>query len=79
MAGAHAGAGVAVEIFVKEDQVTPVGVSLELFEIPEYRSAAILILEENIGHAARQFSRDFPQVIKCPDPVGNSTLKSSPK
>src|SRR6478736_5027802 len=61
MAGAYAGTGVAVEVLVKQDKVTPVGVGLKLFEVPEHRPAATLVLEEYVGHAARQLSRDFPQ------------------
>jgi hypothetical protein len=52
MAGAYTGPGVAVEVLVKKDQVTPMWVRLEFFEVPEHRSAAALILEENVRHAA---------------------------
>src|SRR6266571_855383 len=61
MAGSYSGAGIAVEIFVKQNQVTPVWVGLELFEITEHRSAPSLILEKYVRHATRQFSRYFPQ------------------
>src|SRR5271165_1189189 len=51
---------VAVEVLVKQDQIPPVWVGLEFFQIPEYRSMAFLVLEEDIRHAARQFSRHLP-------------------
>ena len=61
MAGSYSRPGVAVEVLVEEDQIAPVRVGLELFEIPEYRSAAPLILKEYVGHAARQISCYFPE------------------
>ena len=51
-----------MEVFVKQDQVAPVRVGLELFEISEYRPAAVFVLQKDAGHAARQFARHFPQV-----------------
>src|SRR5229473_2762609 len=35
MTGAQAGSGIAMEVFVKQHQVTPMRVGLELFEISE--------------------------------------------
>src|SRR5882724_9420431 len=61
MAGSHSGSRVTMEVFVKEDQITPVRVSLELFEIPEHRATTSLILQEYVRHTARQFSRYLPQ------------------
>ena len=45
-------------------------------EIAEYRPAALFVLQEDAGQAAREFGRHFPQVHHVPEPVGNSTLKS---
>src|SRR5215831_3387616 len=61
MAGSHSSTRVAVEVFVKQDQVAPMWVGLEPFEIPEHRSAATLVLEEDVRHAARQFSSYVPK------------------
>ena len=44
MAGAHSCTGVAVKVLVKQDQVTPVRIGLELLKIPVYRPATSLIL-----------------------------------
>src|SRR5689334_17598095 len=62
MAGAHAGSGVAMEVLVKENQIMPVRVGLELFKISEYRPAALFILKKDAGHAARKLTRHLPQV-----------------
>ena len=43
MTGAHSGTRVAVEILVKENQVAPMRVHLELFQVAEYRTAAIFV------------------------------------
>jgi len=59
MAGSYSGTRVAVEIFVKQHQVTPVWVRLEFLQIPKYRSAPPLILEKYVRHTTRQFSRHF--------------------
>jgi len=61
MTSAYSGSRVTVEVLVEEDQVTPVWVGLKFFEIPEDRSAALAILKKYTRHAARQFSRHFPQ------------------
>src|SRR5207302_5964994 len=53
---------VTMEVLVKQDQVTPVWVGLELFEISEHRPATSLILEKYACHPARQFARYLPQV-----------------
>jgi len=79
MASPYSGSRVTVEVLVKEDQVTPVWVGLKLLEIPKHRPVTSLILKEYVRHTARQFSRYLHRVITFPDPVGNSTLKSSPR
>src|SRR5216684_101925 len=61
MAGAQAGSGIAMEVFVKQHQIAPMAVGLELFEISENWPAAFFIAKKDARHAARQFARDFPQ------------------
>src|SRR5580704_4216 len=61
MTGAHSGTGIAVEVLVKENQVTPVRVSLELFQVGEYRPAALFVTKKDVCQPARQFTRYVPQ------------------
>src|SRR5882724_5846622 len=61
MAGADPCTRVAMEVLVEQDQVAPMRVSLELFQIPEHWAAAVLILKKDAGHATREFSRHLPQ------------------
>jgi len=53
MTGAHAGTGVAVEVLVKENQVASMRVRLELLQVAEYRSVALLVTKKNVCHPAR--------------------------
>src|SRR5262245_66688430 len=55
MAGAEACAIVAVEIFVEEDEVAPMGILLELPGSSVHRPASILVLEEDASQPAREF------------------------
>src|SRR5262249_29423536 len=52
MAGSYPSTGIPVEVFVKQDEVTPLRICLELFEIREYRPAALVVLKKDTGHAA---------------------------
>ncbi len=61
VAGSDSSSRVTVEILVEQDQVAPMGVRLKLLQIPEHRSAAFFISKEYTCHAARKFSRYFPQ------------------
>src|SRR5579883_953511 len=61
VAGADAAAVVAVEVFVEQDQVAPVGIGLELVEVAEYRAPAVAVAQEQIVQAAREFGGDLPQ------------------
>jgi hypothetical protein len=62
MAGSQTCTGVAVEIFIKEDIVAPVGVFLELLRLSINRSPAIGIARERTRSAASDFLRNFIQV-----------------
>jgi hypothetical protein len=61
MTGARSGTGVAMEVLVKENQVAPMGVSLELFPVAEYRSVAFMVTKKDARHPARQLTRYVPQ------------------
>ena len=45
MAGAKHGAGVAVKVFMEEDEVAPVGIGLELLRAAVNRSSAVFVLQ----------------------------------
>src|SRR5207245_9790877 len=62
MAGPNSSSRVTVEVLVKQDQIAPMWVGLELFEISEHRPATSLILKKYACHPARQFARYLPQV-----------------
>src|SRR5262249_53868848 len=62
MAGAQAGAVVAMEVLVKQDQVAPVRVVLELLRPTVDRTPAILVLEEDAGASTRDLFSDLIQV-----------------
>src|SRR5271157_4889762 len=61
VARSNSGSRIAVEVLMEQHQVTPMRISLELFEIAEHRPAAILIAKKNVRHPARKFSRYLPQ------------------
>src|SRR5208337_5049636 len=61
MAGSYAGTGITVEVFMEEHEIAPVGVGLELFDVPVQGPAAPLILKEYVRHTARQFAGHLPQ------------------
>src|ERR1700692_4349849 len=61
MAGAPPGTGVAVEVLVKEKQVAPMRVGLELFQVAEYRSVALFVAKKDVCHPARELARHIPQ------------------
>src|SRR5438270_841498 len=62
MAGAEALAGIAVEVFVKQDQVAPVGVGGEALGGAEARAAAVGGGDEQ----ARQTAGQVPAVLQKP-------------
>src|SRR5271169_4441015 len=61
VARSNSGSRIAVEVLMKQNQVAPVRIGLELFEITEHRPAAIFIAKKNVRHPARKFSRYLPQ------------------
>ena len=79
VAGADAGTVVAVEVFVKQDQVAPVRIVLEFFRAAENRSSLIRIAQEDARQPREISPATSHSVIILPEPVGNSTLKLSPR
>ena len=79
MAGAQPGPVVAVEVFVEEDVVAPVGIGLELFRASIYRALAAARCAGRSGSADRAISLETSKrFIILPEPVGHSILKLSP-
>ena len=77
--GADTGAGVAVKVFVEEHQVAPVRIVPELLRRAVDRALAGRIAQEDPASVARRVpARPRAGVIIFPEPVGHSTLKSSP-
>ena len=79
VAGAEAGAVVAVEVLVERNVVAPVRVLLELLRAAEHRPPAALVAQED----ALQTSRDLlapPRRASssCPSRSGHSTRNESP-
>src|SRR5580704_3902726 len=68
MTGAHAGTGVAVKVLVKEKQVSPMRVGLELLQFAEYRPVTFFVTKEDVCHPARQLTRDIPQRLHVSRP-----------
>ena len=61
MARADAGAGIAVKIFVEEDEVAPVRIGLELLLSPVHGSPAVRVAEEDAREASRDLGGDVPE------------------
>ena len=79
MAGAEAGAVVAVEVLVEQDEIAPVRVFLELPRAAVDRPPAVLVAQEDAAPAGAQISSaTWYRFICRPEPVGHSTVKSSP-
>jgi len=71
-------AGVAVKVFVEQDVIAEVRIGLHPRMVGKLRPPAVLIGEEDPGQrVATSLAASF-RVTKLPDPVGHSTLKSSP-
>src|SRR2546428_10528540 len=66
VARAHAGAVVAVEGFVEENQVAPVGVPLERFRPAEDRPAPVLAAQKDPGEPPRVIAGGLPEVQPYP-------------
>src|SRR5262245_30955333 len=61
MAGAQAGAVVAVEVLVEQDQVAPVRIGLEFSSAAVYGASALLVAQERTREPLGDFSRDLEQ------------------
>ena len=61
VAGADAGAVVAVEIFVKGNQVAPVRIALKFFRAAENRAPSVFILKKDACQPLRDFAGGFPE------------------
>src|SRR2546425_1916137 len=61
MARANAGTVVAVEVFIKPDEIPPVGVGLELGDAPVDRPSPVRSAQENAGQASGELSRYVPE------------------
>ena len=48
MAGAEAGAVIAVEVFVKEDVIAEIRIRLKLFRVSKDRPASVGVLQEKM-------------------------------
>src|SRR4029453_17355029 len=60
--GPDAGAVVAVEVLVEEDEVAPVGIALEAFGRSVDGAPAVAATQEQVGEAPRQLGAHLPQV-----------------
>ena len=78
MARADAGAGVAVKVLVEEDEVLPVRVVVELLGATVDRPAAGASRRKVRLRRSPSSWATSNSVMSCPEPVGHSTLKSSP-
>src|SRR4030095_13740231 len=64
VARAQAGAGVAVKIFVEENQVLPMGIAVELLETPVRRALAVVVPKEDTDEPFRQVVGHLPQSLR---------------
>src|SRR5207248_3600648 len=62
MVGPKAGAVVAVEVFIEQNQIAPIGIALEDFGSPSDGPAARVVAQENADQTARNFRSDPPEV-----------------
>ena len=62
MAGADARAIVAVEVFVKRDEIPPVRIVLKFLRTAENRPAAVFVAEKNPRESLGNFACDLPQI-----------------
>jgi hypothetical protein len=55
-----------MEVLVKKQQVTPVGVALKLLRASEERPPALFVPKKNAYQAARQITYHFAQIPHVP-------------
>ena len=60
MTRAQSGSGVAVKIFVKQNQIAPIRIVLKFFNGPIERSPPVFIPQENVRQRTRNFRAHFP-------------------
>ena len=66
MAGAQPGAVVAVEVFVEQDVIAPVGIGLELLRAAVDRTPAMLIAQEDPGEPVGDLLAHLEEVHHLP-------------
>src|SRR5438105_15770313 len=62
VAGAEAGAVVAVEVFVEQQMIAPMGIALKFFGAPEYRPPAGFVAQEDPGQPIGNVLSDLEQI-----------------
>ena len=73
MARTYTCAVVSVEVFIKQEEIAPMRIVLELLCPAIDRATTVGIFEEEPREAAGKFPATSPNVWRCPDPVGHST------
>ncbi len=66
MAGYDAGSVVAVKVFMKGNEIAPVGIGLKLLRTAENRPASVFAAEKNARESLRDFTSDLPKVLHPP-------------
>src|SRR5271169_6674554 len=61
VASADARAVVAVEVFVKREQVAPVWITLELLRAAKHRAPPVAVAQEDARQALRDLDSNLPQ------------------
>ena len=79
MAGAQARAVVAMEIFIKQRIVAKVRIGLVLLVSTKDRPPALIVAQEQPRKRRESWAATSPKCMRTPEPVGNSTVNSSPK
>ena len=77
--GPEPGTVVAVEVLAEDDVVLPGGIRLQPLDPAEARSPPVLVDEEEGDQPAPDVLSDLAQRHLAPDPVGYSSVSSSPK
>ena len=77
--GAQPGAVVAVEVLVEEQVVLPRGVALQPFDPAEARPPAVRSDQEKRDQTLPEVGADRRRRQWRPEPVGYSSVNSSPK
>ena len=62
MACADAGAIVTMKIFVEQDEIPPVGITLKEFQSPRNRASPVRSTQENMGEPPGNFGSYLPEI-----------------